>query len=105
MADLQTNLGVLAMRKVDNLLQRTHVAIIPNAGIFGRDAAFWGDGVYLSKDKRSATGSKASQMLFVPGSAVAILCGVPTCLKLDGRRDGVTEEILLAHGRYDDAVA
>ena len=39
MANLHGNLGVLAVSKVDNLLEWRNVAVVPDAAVFGADAA------------------------------------------------------------------
>lgn len=102
MAHLESDLGVLAMDEINNVLERAHLAILPDACILRTDAALGRNGVDFGDDQSWATSCEAAEMLLVPGSEIAIFGRVPGyMLGAVEMKDGGNT---LAHGRDDDAV-
>ena len=77
MTNLNAYLTVLAMRKVDNLLQGCHLRVLPDAGVLRRDATLWRNGNDFCHDESRAACREAAKMLLVPGCHVAVLGRIP----------------------------
>lgn len=83
---LDANLGALAVRKVDNALERRDLRILPQARVLRGDAAAGLDGCGLDKDEARAAHGHLAQVHQVVVGQVAVVGAV------------------LAHGAGDDAV-
>lgn len=85
-ANLDANLGILAVRKVDDAPERRNLRVLPEAAVLGADAAARLNGRRLDKDEARAVQRQLAQVHQVVVGQVAVVGAV------------------LAHGRYDDAV-
>lgn len=72
-AHLDRHAAVLAVGKVDNLLERGHLAVLPEAGVLRTDAALGRHGVHFGENQGGAARRKAAEMLSVPRGYVAVL--------------------------------
>lgn len=105
MAHLDRHAAVLAVRKVDNLLERGHLAVLPDAGVLRTYAALGRHGVDFGDNQGGAARGKAAEMLSVPRGYVAVLGRVPGELLVETAVSRLTSmEHALAHGRDDDSV-